>query len=316
MAKISVPGSAFAGLGVIGRHPGAVLAWGLVLLVLSLAPMLALIALMGPEMFKSLAAMNPPKGRPIDPEALRRMMQAQSSLMVAQIGAWIWATFVKALICSAVFRAVLEPSQSRLAFLRIGAQELWLTLLFLVVGVLAYIVIVIASLGVMLPALIIGVTSGRNGEGLSAGIITALGLGAVVTVGLVWVGLRLSMAAPMTFVEHQFRLFESWALTRGGAARLLGVGVLNLLLVLVLELVVAGIVLGALFWSGGPPAWLGDAKAVEALVAQPPLDLLRRIWPLLAVGGAVLTLLGAALYAVVCAPWAAAYRDLSRPASV
>jgi hypothetical protein len=314
MAKISVAGSAFAGLGVIRRHPGAVLTWGVVMLVLSLAPVLVLVVLMGPQILKTLAALMPSEHGPIDPEAMRQMMQLQSGMMLVQIVGWLWGTFIKALICSAVFRAVLEPGESRGAFLRLGAQELWLTLLFLVVSVLAYIVVVIASIGVMLPAFIVGLTTGRHAEGATAGVITAVVLGFAVAAALIWVSLRLSMATAMTFTDRQFRLFESWSLTQGSAARLLGVGVLSLLLVFVVELVVAGIVLCAMFASGGPPTWLNDPTAVQAFVAQPPFTLLRQIWPWLAVVGAVWILIGSALFTVLCAPWAAAYRDLTRPA--
>jgi hypothetical protein len=314
MAKISVAGSAFAGLGVIRRHPGAVLSWGVVMLLLSLAPVIVLIAVVGPQILKALAALMPSEHGPIDPEAMRQMMQLQSGMMLVQIVGWLWGTFIKALICSAVFRAVLEPSESRGAFLRLGAQELWLTLLFLVVSVLAYIVVVIASIGVMLPAFIVGLTTGRHAEGATAGVITAVVLGFAVAAALIWVSLRLSMATAMTFTDRQFRLFESWSLTQGSAGRLLGVGVLSLLLVFVVELVVAGIVLCAMFASGGPPTWLNDPTAVQAFVAQPPLVLLRQIWPWLAVVGAVWILIGSALFTVFCAPWAAAYRDLTRPA--
>jgi hypothetical protein len=314
MAKISVAGSAFAGLGVIRRHPGAVLSWGVVMLLLSMAPVIVLIAVMGPEILKTLAALMPSEHGPIDPEAMRQMMQLQSGMMLVQIGGWLWGTFIKALICSAVFRAVLEPSESRGAFLRLGAQELWLTLLFLVVSVLAYIVVVIASIGVMLPAFIVGLTTGRHAEGATAGVITAVVLGFAVAAGLIWVSLRLSMATAMTFTDRQFRLFESWSLTQGSAGRLLGVGLLSLLLVFVVELVVAGIVLCAMFASGGPPVWLNDPAAVQAFVGQPPLTLLRQIWPWLAVVGAVWILIGSALFTVFCAPWAAAYKDLTRSA--
>ena len=312
MAKISVTSTAFAGFGVIARHPGTVLTWGVVMLVLSLAPVLLLFAIMGPEILKTVAAMMPPKDGPIDQEAVRQLMQMQSGMMLVQIGGWLWSTFVKGLICAAVFRAVLEPNQSRGAFLRLGPQELWLTLLFLVVSVLAYIVAVIASIGVVLPALIVGLASGAQGQSTMAGVFTGFGLGLVVVAVLVWLGLRLSLAAPMTFVDRQFRLFESWSVTRGSAWRLLGVAVLCLLMVFVVELIVAGVVLVAIFASGGPPVWLSDPEAIQAFVSQPPLDLLRDVWPWLAVVGVVWTLIGSCLIAVFCAPWAAAYRDLAK----
>jgi hypothetical protein len=314
MAKIAVAGSAFAGLDVIRRHPAAVLAWGVVMLVLSLAPVLLLVILMGPQILKTLAAMMPPQNGPIDQEAMRQMMRLQSSMMLVQIGGWLWGTFIKALICSAVFRAVLEPGQSRGAFLRLGPQELWLTLLFLVVSVLAYIVVIIASFMVVLPAFIVAIAGGSHGQGAVSGIVTGVALGLVALAALIWLSLRLAMAAPMTFADRQFRLFESWSLTKGSAGRLLGVGMLSLLLVFVVELIVAGVVLCAMFASGGPPVWLNDTAAVQAFVSQPPLDLLRKIWPWLAVAGAVWILIGSALFTVFCAPWAAAYKDLARPA--
>lgn len=312
MAKISVTGSALAGFGVIARQPGAVLIWGVVMLILSLAPVLALIPLMGPELMKTIAALMQTRSGELDPDSISQMMQLQSGLMLIQVGGWLWGTFIKALICSAIFRAVLEPAQSRGAFLRLGPQELWLALLFLVVSVLAYIVAVLASIGVLVPALVVGLSSGPQGQGAAAGVLTGFGLAFVAVLLLIWLALRLSLAAPMTFADRQFRLFESWALTRGSTWRLLGVAVLSLLILLVLELILAGVVLSALFMAGGPPVWLSDPQAVQAFLARPPLDLLRSTWPWLAVIGLVWSVIGPGLFAIVCAPWAAAYRDLTR----
>jgi hypothetical protein len=313
MAKISVGGSATAGLGLIGRKPVVIVVWGVALLVLAVVPAFAMLAALGPELAQMIKTVLASKGGEPDPAAMQRMMQLQSGMMLFNLGSWIWGTFVKAILCAAVFRALLEPSQSRFAYLRLGAQELWLTLLFLVESVLAYILIVITTLLVVFPAIIVGVAGGHGGQGAAGGVLTACVLGFAALAVLIWIGLRLSMAAPMTFADRQFRLFESWTLTRGSAARLLGVGVLTLLIVLVLELVIAGLVLSALFAAGGPPVWAHDSKAIEAFIAQPPVDLLRRLWPWLAVGGAVWMLVGSGRFTVFCAPWAAAYRDLTRP---
>lgn len=313
MARISVTGSALSGFGVIARQPGAVLIWGVVMLILSLAPVLALIPLMGPELMKTIASLMQTRSGELDPDSISQMMQLQSGLMLIQVGGWLWSTFIKALICSAIFRAVLEPDQSRGAFLRLGPQELWLALLFLVVTVLAYVVAVLASIGVLVPALVVGLSSGPQGQGVAAGVLTGFGLAFVAVVVLIWLALRLSLAAPMTFADRQFRLFESWALTRGSTWRLLGVAVLSLLILLVLELILAGVVLSALFVAGGPPVWLSDPQAVQTFLARPPLDLLRATWPWLALIGLVWSVIGPGLFTIICAPWAAAYRDLTRP---
>ncbi len=314
MARISVGGSATAGLSLIGREPMSIVIWGLALLVLALVPALGMMAAMGPELLRMIQALQAAKGAGPDPGAMQQMMRLQSGMMLFNLGSWIWGTLVKAVICSAVFRAILEPKASGLAHLRLGAQELWLALLFLVESVLAYIVVIITTMMVVLPAVIVGVTGGHGGQGVSGGVLTALGLGLVAAAVLIWIALRLSMAAPMTFADRQFRLFESWSLTRGSAARLLGVGVLTVVIVLVLELVVCGLVLSVFFATGGPPAWIQDGKALEAFIAQPPADIFRRVWPWLAAGGAVWTLIASGLFTIFCAPWAAAYRDLTRPA--
>lgn len=317
MARISVGGAATAGLGLIGRRPMTIVVWGLALLVLALLPAIGMIAAMGPEFLGMIQALQGSRGVGPDPAAMQQMMRLQSGMMLFNLGGWIWGTFVKAILCSAVFRAVLEPKASGLAYLRLGAQELWLTLLFLVESVLAYIVMIITAMMVLLPAVIVGVAGGHGGhggQGVAGGVITAIGLGFAAAVVLVWIGLRLSMAAPMTFADRQFRLFESWTLTQGSTARLLGVGVLTVLIVLVLELVIYGLALAILFAAGGPPAWIHDSKAIAAFIAQPPADLIRSVWPWLAAGGAVWALVTSGLFTIFCAPWAAAYRDLTRPA--
>ena len=314
MARISVGGSATAGLSLIGREPMTIVVWGLALLVLALVPAMGMMAAMGPELLRMIQAIQASKGGGPDSVAMQQMMRLQSGMMLFNLGSWIWGTLVKAVICAAVFRAILEPKASGLAHLRLGAQELWLALLFLVESVLAYIIVIITTMMVVLPAVIVGVAGGHGGQGAASGVLTAVGLGFVAAAVLVWIALRLSMAAPMTFADRQFRLFESWSLTRGSAARLLGVGVLTVVIVLVLELVICGLVLCALFAAGGPPAWIHDGKAVEAFIAQPPAELFRRVWPWLAAGGAVWSLVASGLFTIFCAPWAAAYRDLTRPA--
>jgi hypothetical protein len=314
MGKISVAGAAVAGLGVIGRHPLAVVVWGVALLVLTLLPTVALMAAMGPQMSQMLQTLATQQTGELDPATLQQIMGLQSGMMLFNLGSWLWGTLVNAVVCAAVFRAVLKPAQPGLAYLRLGAQELWLALLFLVESVLFYIVAVIASLIIVALAFIVGMASGQGEMAAGTGVLTAVIAGLVVAGVLIWVSLRLSMAAPMTFADAQFRLFESWTLTRGKGWSLLGVLVLTVILVIVIELLVAGVVLGGLFAAGGPPAWLQDPAKVQAFFAQPPADLLRQVGPWAAIASLGWMLVASVLFTVFCAPWAAAYKALTREA--
>ena len=112
MASFSVGEAATAGFGIIVRKPLAVLAWGLLLMVATAAPMYLLLMFLRPD-FALLMQMGAQDGASNDPNLLPRLIRMQSGMMLFQLLFWMWSTGVKAVICSAVFRAVLEPKESR-----------------------------------------------------------------------------------------------------------------------------------------------------------------------------------------------------------
>jgi hypothetical protein len=130
--------------------------------------------------------------------------------------------------------------------------------------------------------------------------------------GLVtWVLLRFALAAPMTFEDGEFRLFESWALTRGHALQLLGMVLVIFLFLLLVELVIMvlfGISMLAVF---GTMHFQPDQ--VMAFVQQPPSAWIGGAAALFLVLGLFWSVLIAAVHAVLFAPFAAFYRML-RPA--
>lgn len=309
MARFSVTEAATAGFGVIGRKPLAVVGWALALAVGMIIPAILGFVALGPQFQQMMQmAMTQKEGAP-DPEFMRQMMQAQSGMTAANLLFWLWSSFIKAVFCAAVFRAVLTPRQSSWAYLRIGSREMWLTLLLLVEQVLIMIVAFVVALVIAVLAAVAGVSGGENGA--MAAVSTAFAGAAVAVIVLVWVALRLSMAAPMTFVDNQFRLFESWALTKGQGWRLLGVALLVVVFVIGLEILVAAVLLGTVFAAGGSLAALHGDGGFEAFMARPPLDILRDVWPWAAVIGVVAALFSAVVQAIFYAPWAAVHRALT-----
>jgi hypothetical protein len=310
MARFSATGAATAGFGVIGRAPLAVLAWGLVVLVTLVGPMLGLMWTLVPQFIEMIKAMPEPgsaASNTTDPAMMARMMQLQGSMMGVNLISLVGGTLVKAVVAGAAFRAVLQPDQKRWAYLRLGKSELWLGLVTLVQGVLfmmAYFAAVIVGLILGLILFLVGSAAGDAGK-LVAGLLIAVVILAGIGV-LIWGVLRLSMAGPMSFVEGKFLLFESWTFTRGQSGRLLGMAALLMLILIALELVVYA-VLGVVAFG----SWAGIKAMIEALQGQPPQAWLHAFWGIAAIGTIVLSFLAAFAMALVYAPWAKAYQELA-----
>jgi hypothetical protein len=310
MARFSATGAATAGFGVIGRAPLAVLAWGLVLLVTLVGPMIGLMWTLAPQFIGLIKAMPEPgstAASETDPAMMARMMQLQASMMGVNLLSLVGGTLVRAVVAAAVFRAVLQPDQNRWAYLRLGKSELWLALVSLVQTVLfmmAYFAVIIVGFILGMIVFLVGSAAGEGGKLMAGLLIVLLVLAAIGA--LFWGVLRLSMAGPMSFAEGKFLLFESWSFTRGQSGRLLGMAVLLVLILMALELVVYAILGVAVFGS-----WMGIKTTVEALRGQPPEAWLHAFWQVAAIGTVVLSVLAAFAMALVCAPWAKAYEELA-----
>ncbi|MBP7703911.1 MAG: hypothetical protein KA105_01345 [Caulobacter sp.] len=305
MPKIDVAQTAFAGFGVIARNPLALVGWAAFILVFGLLPVLLLIGGFAGSV-RELAAAEAAGVDP-NPEAFVPFFLTMFLLMPVLM---IASLLMRAMLTGAVFRAVLEPDNGRWAFLRLGAQELWLILVGFVMSMglgFVYMLLLIPVFPLSLVA--------RAGEEPSPAVLALLPLWfCMVAAVLVFLLVRLSMALPMSFAERNFRLFESWKLTEGNSWRLVLVGLILMALFFAIELVIWGvalIVIGTVLGVG--LAGQGEAafeRQVAAFFQQDAASLLAALAPwvtgLLIVG----SLIGAAGAAVFTAPLAEAYRQL------
>lgn len=312
MASFSVGEAATAGFGVVGRKPLAVVGWALALVVALIVPAGLCFLAMGPTFAQLIQLAMSQQGGDPSPEMMQQMFKAQSGMTAFNLIYWLWSSFVRAVFCAAVFRAVLTPKASAWAYLRIGSREMWLTLLLLVEQVLAMIAIFVVALVVVVIAAIVAVSGGESGKmaAVATAVIGCLAAGGVI----LWVALRLSMAAPMTFVDNQFRLFESWTLTKGQGWRLLSVTLLLVVFVISMEILVGAVVLGVVVAGGSSLTAMHGAGAIEAFMARPPMEILRDAWPWLLGLGTLGALFSAVVQAVFFAPWAVIHRALTQEA--
>jgi hypothetical protein len=204
---------------------------------------------------------------------------------------------------SAAFRAELEPERSAAFYLRLGPQEGWV---FTAVFVLGF-VLAIAQFVLMIPVMMV-TSLGMVGSALSAGHDPAAIMSSMVGfIGLrfllqlpilavaIWLWLRFSLGIVMSYRERQFRLFESWALTRGHTIRMFLVMLANAGVIFGLQIVLWTVAwIGALLILPGLGVWTDPT----AFFARPPSAWIQPFLPLIAllgVLGAIIVGVGNAL---------------------
>ncbi len=275
-----------SGFRLAGREPLALAAWAGVYLILGILPQIAI----WPKMMKLMEATR----GAADP---RLMAELSASMAGYQPVIWLCTLLMFAVLYGAIYRAVLEPENRRYFYLRLGMQELWMLLSSAVLLVLA----IVAILVTCVPLIMIG-------EGLGHGAAPALLaflVGLAVFLLFFWLAMRFAMVAPMAWAQRRFVLMDSWRMTKGHGVKMIGVALAIIGIVIAVELVVGGIFLVALY-----PAINGGGAGIAKVLGDPS-TLLTRWAPWIVIAGILSALLVAAGYAVLVAPWASIYSDLS-----
>jgi hypothetical protein len=297
MATFNVEDAAFAGAGVLSRKPVAVLVWALLwaaLIILVTAPFIGMVA-----SFISLAARN---GGSPDPATL---LPIAGGLIAWGLLLWLGGLCLGAVVQSAVIRAVLRPEDDAMAYIRFGSEEVHVLTVNFVKGVVLFVIRLVVGMVVLIVAGVAAMSGARANTLVS-------GIGNLCSAILMaWITLRLSLAAPMSFSERKFRLFESWTMTSGMNWRLWGVGIIVGVLVVVIYLLAMCIgVIGAFsIWSGGP-----RLAEIQNLFAQPPSQWEAVLAPYFALMGLVALVAGALITPIAFAPWPYIYRSLTATA--
>jgi len=297
MNRISGRQALSAGFGVIAREPAAFLVWCVVCFALGVVPQMLTI---GPTL-AMLGAMADGGGAS-SPEVLA----AQAQAMRYQPIIYLCSLAAVVLVPGAIFRAVLFPEDRGIMYLRVGARELWMALIVIVLFVMYFIAIFVGMIPFLIVVGMAGFMARDGGSPLGLGLLAAVLMLALIGV-LLWGLLRFSLAPVMAFAEKTFRLTESWSLTRGHAGKMLLVAVALTVLTLLVEVVIFGVFF----------AWAGSVVSLPALTADPQGALTTLGVPFLTAAGIAFSLLSGAAYTVWGATWADIYRQLAvKPSDV
>jgi hypothetical protein len=294
MPSFKIEDAAFAGVGLLIRHPAAALVWAVLwtaVIALVTVPFAAGLA----DLISTVAR----SGTQLDPTTAANLF---AGLIAFFLLAGLFSLALGSVVSCAVYRAIFNPEESAYAFLRLGDQELHVLLVNFVKG--AILSVASSVLGGMLG--LFGLFARAVGGEMAERSVYDIGYIIVLAVQI-WLWLRFAFAGPMTFLDHRFRLFESWAMSRGMVLRLLAVGAIILLIVIVVyfALAVTGIMIGGAMWSGSL-----RTSDLQALLAQSPTLWMTALGPFILLSAFLVTIGATILSPIVNAPWAQAWRTL------
>lgn len=282
MAEFSPSDAALEGFRITREHPGVMLAWSAVYFGGVLLIALAMMAMLGPQ-FIALAKKGQLTGADLETVGGLLAQSWPAFLLVLLMTAGLMS-----IITAGVLRLVLRPQEHGFAHLKVGRDELRLTL-----ANLACVAFYVAS--VVLALVFTGAAAQSS---RLAGFLA----GTAIVVFAIWIGVRLCVLLPTVFETGRISFPESWARTRGHFWKLFGMIVLAVVFYVMVWSLFSIIGLAVVELSGG-----------EAAIQD-----ITRLTPVTAIA-AVLTLIMQLLLQIlqivmIYAPFAIAYRDLGASA--
>lgn len=268
MARFSPTEAAFEGFRLTREHPRAVVAWAAAYFVFTLAVSMLTISWIGRDFatFKALSESANP-----DPAEMAHAFAKLGPFLLVVVP--LQVVFFSVLNC-AIYRAVLRPFESGVGYLRLGRDEFRMVVVIAALFLLWLATLFVVTVVVTMAAGTIGVFGG--GVGAFIGVVIDL----AVFCAAIWVLVRLSLAAPMTFDQRRLVVFGSWSFTRGAAGPLIGAYVMASLLggviVLLMMVISSAIVAAAFMATGGSLTGIGqnvqaDVSSLHAFLTLPTL---------------------------------------------
>jgi hypothetical protein len=242
MSKFSASDAAFVGFRLVREHPRTVAVWAVLMTLLSLVSSILTIMLAGPQL---TAFMEMNTQNTASPEEMLAAMGGLAPLMGVSL---VYSLALYAVMLAAVNRMALRPDDSRSAYLRLGRDELRQAGTLILVNLLMLGVYIGA---VLVIAIVVGVAVAASGGGAMTGLVGLITFVGVACL-LIYMAVRLSLAAAITFDTGKVSVRASWAMTKGHVGALLGAYLLAAVMAVIVYVLIMTIVaaIGAIA-SGG-----------------------------------------------------------------
>ncbi len=290
----SASDAAVEGFRIARREPIAIVGWSIVQLIFGVVLILVTMPFL-----RAMAAMQTVGvAERTNPAALMAALEPN----LAFTGAIIPLELVLfAVLSAAVYRVVLRPEDKGLARLRLGADELRLGILWIEMGLFFAAVGVLAFIPIVIVFAIFAAAMKASPADI---VLLAMAIYVVLLGVFVWLGVRFSLAAPMTFARREVLLFPTWKLTRGRFWPLFGCYLLTFIFMMIIGLVVLCVEAASTLALSG-----GDMAKAGASLMHPDYSSLQAYFsPARVVVLLINAVLGGVYWSVAFAPAAVAYK--------
>lgn len=284
MTRFSPSDAALEGFRLVRERPGTILIWSGLYFIGVMIISLIMVFSLGPDFIGFIRDGGMETG---DAAAFGKALEHSWPAFIVVL---LLVVVLASILSGGVYRLVLRPNEPGLAHLRLGADEMRLT----VVNIVLYSVGTFFLFFLVLAAGVLGKTTGLGG------VLSGL----IIAGAMIWIGVRFLLATPMTFGERRITIQQSWRLTRGRFWPLFGMSILALIFYVIVWLLFS--IIGAAFvaLAGGQTA-MEDPSQLSgfAIVAFVLTLVVQLLLPVLQV-------------VMLYAPLAVAYRDLTHPEGV
>lgn len=227
MSRFSASDAAFSGFRLVRENLKAIAIWAAVMTVLSIVSNVLAIQFFGPKLEALLSYLSDNTNP--DPEEFFKRAADLAPLLLWSLP---YTLIVNGVIFAALNRLVLRPQDSRLAYLRLGKQELrqaavWLLTSLILMGVL------------FVGSLVAGFLGGMGGP--TGAFLALLGLTGSLC-AMIYLAVRLSFAPAVTFDTGKVTVFKSLPETKGLFWPLLGAYLLAVVMSIIVVLLIWTIV--------------------------------------------------------------------------
>jgi hypothetical protein len=293
MSSFSPSDAGLEGFRVTRENPKAFTRWVLFSFAISVIGAVVTVS-MPPEVRNALATLRADETP--DARELGEALLAAAPLVIAGL-------MVQCVMAAAVYRIIFRHDDDRFGYLRLGMDELRLMAL-----TVQFVLILMGLLGgvTILSGFAMAAASAAGDEvGTSVGLVLEF-----VSVSVVlYVVVRLSLAPVVTFAERRMVLFGSWSVTRGHVLHLLLAYLLAICCMFVITLLtlVLFLTMSAIFLT----VTRGDVSTLTSVLNPDETSFAAYFNPLMLVYMFIASIITALWYAVIAAPGAWAYLQLS-----
>jgi hypothetical protein len=233
MIKFSASEAALEGFRLTRERPGTIFGWGVVYAIC----MFVIGRLMLVSLDPQLIELTRKKG--LEQQDIDQISGLLAQSWPAFLLVLVLVTALLSTLMGGIYRLVLRPGEKGFLHLRFGKDELRLT------GVN----LLLFAFGMICLTAELAAVAAADQQGGIAGVAAL-----VLPLVTVWVGVRLSLATPMSFALHKFAIKDAWAASHGRFWSLFGMIVLAVIFYVMVWLLISIIGAALIGVAGGAQA--------------------------------------------------------------